>query len=478
MMRRTWRALLGGSVVLLATGCASVPRDAGVGEVNRIVEARTGQRLDWQPGAPIQPPGAGEGLAQELAGELTVDGAVEIALRRNRDLLGTLEELGVARAHLMEARTVRNPILEAEIHFPGERFKPYELTLTQTLVDLLRLRRDRAIGEAQFEAARLRVAGAIVGFAGEVRANYYTLQAAQAALAQQQTIAAAAEALAELAQRQHLAGNITDLDLETEQALLEQAKLDLARSQLDEIAARERLLTDLGSLQPLALQLPPLAPPAAEPEPVPERLDETLGERLDLALAQAELTAARRTLRGARGDVWEDLAVGVHRDREASGERTSGWSAEVPIPLFDRGLAARTRASSLARQIEQRLHALTAAARSEARTARERLFEARARAEYVAEVVVPRRQRILHLTQLEYNAMLRGPYDLVRARQGLAAAERERVTAILDYWLAKTELDLALAGVTGLSVRAERPRLPRLEIFLPPGGQQPAEHDE
>lgn len=459
-MRGPLRALLVGAAVLLVAGCASVPRDAGLGEVDRIVEERTGHRLTWQPGQPIAAPDD-RGLAARLDGELTVDQAVEIALAGNPDLLAALEELGVARADLIAARTVRNPVLDGEVHFPGERFKPYELAITQTVMDLVQLRRRRAVGAAEFAAARLRIGASVVGFAGEVRADYYTLQAAQAALAQQRAISTAAEAAAELAQRQHVAGNISDLDLETEQALYERAKLDLARAELDELAARERLLADLGATRTLPLRLPPLAMPPAEPDDDPARLEAVPSQRLDLQLAEAELEAARLARPLAGAEPFDELAAGVHFDREAGGERSRGPTASVPIPLFDRGLAARAHATATLRMAEQRRHALEAAAGSELRAARERLAEARARAEYLDGVVVPRRQRILHLTQLEYNAMLRGVFDLLRARQGLADAERERVMALLDYWLARTEMDLTLSGVSGFTVRPERPRLQR-----------------
>lgn len=475
-MRPTFRALACSAPFLLAWGCASVPRDAGVGEVNRLVEERTGKRLDWQPGQPIAPPNDAA-LAARLEGELTVDAALEIALANNRDLLAALEELGLARADLIAARTVRNPIAEGELHFPGEKFTPYELAITQTLVDLLQLRQRRALGEAEFQSARLRVGASVVGFAGEVRADYYTLQAAQAALAQQQAITAAAEAAVELTKRQHDAGNVSDLDLESEQARYEQAKLDLARAELDELQARERLLADLGSLRARPLRLAPLAAPPVESERTPEQIEAAQPQRLDLQLARAEIDAARRARPLARAQPFEDLAAGVHLDREAGGEHARGPTATIPIPLFDRGLAARARAGATLRMAEQRLHALEVTARSEARAARERLAEARARAEYIASVVVPRRQRILYLTQVEYDAMLRGAFDLLRARQGLAEAERERIVALRDYWLARTELETVLAGVTGFSVRPERPRLERMTLFAP-AGRQEAKEDE
>ena len=434
------------AATLLAAGCASVPRDAGVSEVQKKIEEQ-GLKIEWSPDQPIEAPDDAK-LQPLLQGELTVDRAVEIALAHNRDLLAAMEELGVARADLIEASTIRNPVFDGEIRFPG---RPFEIGITQTLIDLFQLRNRRALGQAEFEAARLRMSGAVIGFAAEVRADYYTLQAAQQALTQQRTIAEAAQASAELALRQHEAGNISDLDLENEQAIYEQAKLDLARVELDEIQARERLLADLGAMTTLPLTLPPQALPAAEP--TEEEVQSALENRLDLSLARAEIEAARRAQPLARSGIWDETAVGVVHERE-DGEDTTGPSLELPIPIFDRGRAGRTRAAAHLRQAEQRLHALTVTARSEARSARERLLEARARAEYLRDVVVPRRQRILQLTQLEYNAMLRGVYDLIRARQGLADALREQVMAVRDYWLARNGLETAMSGVTGFSVRA------------------------
>jgi outer membrane protein, heavy metal efflux system len=187
--------------------------------------------------------------------------------------------------------------------------------------------------------------------------------------------------------------------------------------------------------------------------------------------------AARRALPLARASTYDELTFGGHYEREPDGKSTTGPSVEVPIPLFDRGLAGRTRAVASLRQAEQRLHALTASARSEARAARERLLEARARAEYLRTVVVPRRQRILNLTQLEYNAMLRGVFDLIRARQGLSDALREQVMATRDYWLARTELEAAVSGVLGFSTRPERPELRRMDLFEPSPQQESKENE-
>lgn len=442
---RAAAAALVSAAALAAGGCASVPRDAGIADVQRMVAERGGQPLEWDPAAEVVEPASDEAVLPLLAGELTVERAVEVALANNRGLRATLEELGIARADLIAASTVRNPILDFEIHFPGEPFRPYEAAITQTLVDLLRLRGRRAAGRAAFEAARAQVAGSVLAFAARVRLDYYELQAAQQVLAQQRTVAEAGAAAAELAVAQHRAGNLTDLDLEREQARYEGAKLDLARAQVEEIAARERLVADLGLLAPAPLTLPAPELPAGE-ERSAEEVEAALGARLDVEMARAEVESARRALPIARADALDELAAGVHWDREAGGEHSRGPTATLPIPLFDRGLAGRARAVSTLRRAEQRLWAAEVGARASARAARERLLEARARVEYLRDVVVPRRERILALTQLEYNAMQRGPYDVLAARRELADAERQRVLALRDYWAARTGLDAVLSG--------------------------------
>ena len=120
---------------LLAAGCASVPRDAGIPEVRKQIEEQ-GLKIAWSPDSPVEPPDDAK-LRPLVEGELTVDRAVEIALARNPDLLAAMEEMGMARADLIAASTVRNPIAHGEVRFPGRAF---EVGLTQTLIDLFLLR--------------------------------------------------------------------------------------------------------------------------------------------------------------------------------------------------------------------------------------------------------------------------------------------------------------------------------------------------
>lgn len=472
-----WRGGTLASLIPLLSGCASVPKDSGFADVRRAVMTETQQPVEWDPRREVEPPNDAT-VAALLTEELTVERAVQIAFANNRDLRATLEELGLARAELIGASTIRNPLFDGEVRFPGAPRSPFELAFSQTLIDIFQLENRKKLGRAQFEAAKVRVSGAVINFAGQVRMHYYDALAARKILARQEAVLKAQEAATEVAKRQHFAGNISDLDLENEQSRYEQVKLDYARAQLDELQAREHLIADLGLVQRAELKLPVDFPPPADSEMPSEEIEQQVeARRLDLRVAQREIEAAQRAVRISRTAAFEDLAVGVHLEREPDGKKTTGPAATIPIPIFDRGAAAKTRARAMLRQAQQRLGAMTVAARSEARAAQERLLEARSRMEYLREVVIPRRERILRLTQLEYNAMLRGVFQLIDARKNLDSARREEVIATRDYWVARTELQIALSGVGRFSIRPEMTE-PRRIDFAAPMSQQETKANE
>src|SRR5688572_5750770 len=200
----------------LFASCASVPRDAGLTDVQQAVSGRANQNVEWK----AQPSTADDDRVQAmLQDELTADEAVAIAMANSPRLQVTLAELGIARADLIEASTISNPLFEFEIRFPGEPKHPYELRLAQSLIELIQLPRRRAAGRAAFDAAQMSVTAEVLRFAADVRASYYDVVAASQHLAMSRTIFESAQTAAELAMKQHAAGNITDLDLENEQAL-------------------------------------------------------------------------------------------------------------------------------------------------------------------------------------------------------------------------------------------------------------------
>ena len=439
----------------LLTSCVSVPRDAGTSDVQQAIAQRGGPAVEWN----AQPVAADhERVAAMLEDELTPDEAVAIAMLNSPRLQVTLAELGIARADLIEASTISNPVFEAEIRYPAEPFRPFELRLAQSLIDLIQLPRRRALGRAAFDAAQMRVSSEVLRFAGDVRGAYFDLLAATQHVALSRTILEAAQAAAEVAIKQHAAENITDLELENEQAQYEQAKLDLARAEQRVVLTREALIRAMGLRDTAAeWRLPATFPelPAAELEQQQlEKLAAT--QRLDLAIARREVEIAERQVPIARLAMLEETVLDVHYEREPDGAHTVGPGLEIPIPIFNTGRAARTRAEAQFLRARHAMAALESETASQLRAARATLAEARARAEYYRDVVVPRRARIVELTKLEHNAMLAGVFQLLQARQNEMQARRDSIDAQREYWTARVDLDRALQGVATTNERRDQ----------------------
>jgi cobalt-zinc-cadmium efflux system outer membrane protein len=421
--------------LLFLTACVSVPRDTNIANVELRTDVRTTDD---------------ERVRALLANELTADNAVAIALMNNPRLQATLAELGIARAELIEASTIANPLLEIELRLPGEPYRPYELRLAQSLIDLFNLPRRRAIGRIAYDAAKLRINAEVLRFAADVRAKYYDALAASQHVAQDRVLLEAAQTAAEVAVQQHAVENVTDLDLENEQARYDQAKLDLARAERQLLVAREALLRSMGLRDAtIEWRLPAQFPELPKSELDQAQLEQLAAQqRLDLKIAQREIDIAQKQIPVARLAALGGVELDVHYEREPSGEHTVGPGLQLPIPVFNTGRAARTRAEARYLRARHLMNALGAETSSRLRAANAALAEARARVEYYRDVVLPRRQRIVELTKLEHNAMLIGIYQLLAARESEAMAESDFIDAQREYWSARIDLDRALQGIT------------------------------
>lgn len=444
-MKRMTRVLLGVWAVFLAS-CASVARDSGISDVQKAVSERGGVTVQWnaQPTTTDDPQ-----IAAMMRDELTADEAIAIAMVNNPRLQVALAELGIAQADLIEASTVTNPVFEFELRFPGSPYHPIEFRLAQALIELIQLPQRRALGRAAFDAAQMGVSSEVLRFASDVRLAYYDLLAATQHVALSRTAAEAARTAADVAARQHRAENITDLDFENEQALYEQAKLDLARAEQQLLLVRESLIRAMGLRNATSeWRVPETFPAMPAVEMEQGQLEQLASEqRLDIAIARRELEIAQRRIPLARLAALEGTIVDVHHQREPEGTRTTGPGIELPIPIFNTGRAARTRAEAQFLRARHVLNALTAESSSMLRAASSTLAEARARAEYYRDVVVPRRTRIVDLTKLEHNAMFVGVFQLLQAKQSELQARRDSIDAQRDYWSARAALNRALQGI-------------------------------
>lgn len=431
-------------------GCASTNPQAAFDEVSDVVTKRTGQRPRWM---------REEGDQQEiekvvqafLKTNLTVQSATAIALFNNRSLQAQLEEIGISQAELAQASRAPNIEIAGFWGFPDRppSAMSMEYSAAASLLDLLMVPARTKIAAKNLEQTKLQVAHAILQQANEVQTAFYTLQARLQALQQIETVVQVNEAAIEVAQQQHQAGNITDLELYTQQASVSQSQLDLVQAKTQIRSDREKLnrLMGLWGKQTdwkIAEQLPSLP----KKEFTLKNLETlALNQRLDLAAARNQGAAIEDALRLKK--IFRYLpgaTVGVSAERDTDKQNIIGPTLSLELPIFDQGQPALAKLAAQYRQAQRNFEALAVDIRSEVREARDVLVAARQTAELYEATLLPQRQKILRETLLQYNAMQKSNYDLLAAKEQEQIAQQGYIDALRNYWVARAELERVIGG--------------------------------
>ena len=435
-------------VAAVGAGCA-VPKDAGFGDVRRTIAARTDREVAWMRDTSTDDAIAAR-VRELLADELRVDGAIQIALLNNQQLQAVYEDLGVAQAALVQAGLLKNPVFDAAVRFRfgGGPVNP-EFAIAQNFLDLLLIPMRKRVASADFEVAKQRVCGAVLDLAGEVRVAWYQLQAELQLLELERAVMDAGEAAADAAARLRAAGNITDLELANEAALAAQTRLDVAATEAHAVDLRERLNSLMGlwgtqTEWTVAGRLPDL--PAEEDMDLSAVERRAVAASLDLAAMREQVAAMRERLGLARvtGPL-PSLDLGAVADRD-DGAWEMGPSIALPLPVFDQGQALVATSASELRRAKRQFHALAVQLRAAARASRNRMIAARQRAGYYRGVLLPLRARVVAATQLEFNAMQVGIFQLLQAKQQEIESGKQYVDALRDYWIARTQVTQILDG--------------------------------
>ena len=445
--------LLALPLTLLAAGCKTSP-SADFQVVQKNVSGRTGSTPEW-PRSAAESEKFDARITQLLANELTPDTAVQISLLNNRSLRATFEEIGISRADLLQANLPRNPQFFASFRFPDRppSAADTEFSFAGDIMDLLLLPLRKRVAGLQLEQTRARVSHEILQVVAEVKEAYYTVQARQQLIQRLQAIVEVNEAGVDLALRQHKAGNINDLDLANQQATFQQAKLEWGKTSAQLRTDRERLNRVLGlwganTQWKVASELPPI--PSSEPSL--ERLEtRAIEQRFDLAAArqQADLALRAFNLRARTKYLPASINLGVDTERTPDRQRVTGPILDLELPIFDQGQAAIAKLGAQYRQAQWQLEELATDIRSQVRQARDTMLAARDLAEFYQKIYLPQRIRIVNETVLQYDAMQKGTFDLIAAKERELSAECDYAEAWKDYWIARAELEKVLGGRLG-----------------------------
>jgi cobalt-zinc-cadmium efflux system outer membrane protein len=243
---KTLAATAGIGSILVFAGCSTNPK-AEFGDVQRTIKERSGHTVMWtrdESGvADVQ-----NQIDALLQTNLTVEAAVQIALVNNPRLQATFEEIGIAKADLVQAGLLRNPRFAGSWRFPDSppSAANTEYSVTGDILNAILLPLRKKIAARNLGAVKLRVADEVLRLIAEVKGAFYTAQAREQLVTRIRIIVDVNEASAEIAKRRHDAGNISDLEYADEKAIYAQSRVNLAEAQKELRVDRERLNRLLG----------------------------------------------------------------------------------------------------------------------------------------------------------------------------------------------------------------------------------------
>jgi outer membrane protein TolC len=384
-----------------------------------------------------------------LARPIDAEDAVRVALLNQPTVQAALRRVGIARGELVTASLFPNPEIDGSLWFPLEGGAAlFEGSLLFDVASMARVGYARGAARAELEAAAIDAAGEILDLAYGTRVAFLRYLADRTVRDELEAIVEAMRASYEAARMLRRAGNVRALELLQEEALFQEARLALARSEIEVLEARERLQVLMGlygeatewrAVDALAA---PSAPPAEDARLEARAIEASL--ELRAIDARREASASRVGLARSLGSL-PSLQTGLAANHEDRGWAL-GVSAALELPTFDRNQGGIAAARARLAELDELEAALAVRVRSTIRRARNRMANAYARATFYRDTLVPLRERLLEEMVRQYNAMQLGVFELLTARRAQIETRLEYVRALGAYWVARAAFDQVLGG--------------------------------
>jgi len=320
--------------------CVTVDPRADYRRAQELVTQQTGVRDSYDPAGEQE---IAQRVHQLLEHGLSINDATSIALLNNKGLQSLFQEIGIARADVVQSGLPSNPTLSFGVRFP-EGGGRSELTagLAQQIVDLWQIPIRKRIAEARLEQTILLLAQRAQELAGDVRRRYYGLVASERAVALGREHAALTQRSLDVAQARFDVGEADALEVNLARGSLLNIRTELTRLEGDQEVAEIALARSLGlsrSYAPWTLSNP-LPQPRSLDSDRAALLSRAASGRLDVRSGELAVQAAEDEFIRQCRNVFPSIVLGI------TGERTE----RAPIPGRD-VLADTARASVAAGQL-------------------------------------------------------------------------------------------------------------------------------
>ena len=437
---RTWIA-----GALLLAGCSSVNFEHDVDRASALVESRSGLKTAWRE---EQGPPAWDGRSP-----LGATQAATVALQNNRELRAELEQIAAARADLVQAGLLPNPIVSLAFRLPLQGGNAtFDAGFIQQFTDLWLRPYRKGAAQAQLERIVMSASDRALRTVADVRQAYLRVLYTSRGLELTRANIALVQQAIEATEHRVLAGEASRLDVNRVRQLLLLQQAELMRDEIELDKRRRELLSRMGLAQGSAdWTLAGESSPQAT-TPIAIALSETdvmelaQRQRLDVVAARYIVEARREELGLASRTGRPTLGGGAQLEFQ-DGKGELGPAVEVGLPIFDTGRARQAKAAAelrsaqaLAEQAEQQAIAQTRSAWLDVKQARDLAAAYREQVVALAEQNLSLAQSAIKSGTADQTVLLEAQRELITARRALNDFEAQRSVA-------EVELEYAVGGI-------------------------------
>ncbi len=443
--RLAWAAL----AAFALGGCTTFSKDGGMTAVEQITQERSGKDVKWAR-TDADRDAIDKRVAELLAKPLSVDDAVQVALLNNKGLQAGFSDLGISEADLVQTGRLPNPRFSMFRAHRGDDYK-IEQALTFNIFALVTMPLAMEVEKRRFARMQQLVAMDVLRLATATRKAWFIAVAADETVRYTRHVKSAADAGAELARRMAQAGNWSKLNQAREQGFYADAALSAVRAEQTQTGAREQLTRLLGLWgAQIEFKLPERLPDLPKTADDLPNIEQTaMEQRLDLQALRLETAALAKNL-GLTKTTRFINALEFGPARVLEGQRSdpykNGFEVSFELPIFDWGGAKVAKAEAIYMQAVNRAAESAINARSEVRENYKGYRTSYDIARHYRDEIVPIRKRIAEENQLRYNGMLIGVFDLLADARAQIASVNGSIEALRDFWLAQSDLQMALIG--------------------------------
>lgn len=287
--------------------------------------------------------------------------AVSIALQNNPELQADFQNLGIAKADLVQAGLYTNPSINSVFRFPtrepsqGTGQTNIECITAFRLSDLWQVPLSKHVAEDVLEIVSLHIFSTILTTAAETKMAYDTCLRAELQLQNTKSLLETTQELRdEIYYRQHY-GYTSDFDKDLIDAQVSMLEAELQQRKADLFTAYIHLKKLMG-LAPSSTPIK-LTDTLYNELPIPEfdSMEEyALAHRPEMQIASMKIKQYTDMIRLEKSKIFKDIDIGLGYKQDFE-KPFRGWGPyfDMKLPLFDDNYAQIARAEFLLKQAEQ-----------------------------------------------------------------------------------------------------------------------------